>query len=136
MSSNETFGLSESEVRVALCALKVILANTAPKVEKDHLAKLTGHNNADSAIRVWNMAKAKLMKDSPSEPGTSPKSADTPTKSAKKTAAKTRAPTPKKRGKEEFEGEESGDEQVEKPAKKRARKAAPKDADVDVKGEV
>lgn len=107
-----------------------------PQVEKDHLAKLTGHKNADSANRVWYIAKAKLMKDSPSESGTIPVSVDIPTKGTKKTAAKTRTPNHKKRAKEESEGEEVGEEEAEQPSKKRSKKAAPQDADVDVKGEV
>ncbi|POS71712.1 hypothetical protein DHEL01_v209897 [Diaporthe helianthi] len=88
MSSNDIFGLTDSDVRVALCALKVMLVDGTPKVDKDHLAKLTGHKNADSANRVWNMAKAKLMKGEASSEAATSLGVVTPTKGTRKTAAK------------------------------------------------
>lgn len=129
----------------ALCAMnaeprRLFFPNviTSTQVEKEHLARLTGHKNADSANRVWYIAKAKLMKDSSSESGTAAINPDTPTKGTKRTAAKMRTAAQKKHAKEDSEGEEAGEEEVEQLAKKRAKKAAPKNAasDVDVKGEV
>lgn len=109
----------------------VLTPQPSQVVDKNHLARLTGHSNADSANRIWYIARNKLTKaDSLAESATSLVDVDTPTKGPKKTATKMRTQTAKKRRKKQVEDEE------EKPAPKRVKKVAVNDAGVDVQDEL
>ncbi|KKY34980.1 hypothetical protein UCDDA912_g05071 [Diaporthe ampelina] len=126
MSSNN-FGLSDNELKIALCALKVTVVDG--KVEKGHLAKLTGHANPDSAQRVWYMVKKKIMETNI----TSLVDVDTPTKGPKKTPANMRTPNPKKRSKKQAaEKEDDTDAEVDEKPAKRVKKEVVEDTGLDM----
>ncbi|KAG6367453.1 hypothetical protein INS49_001642 [Diaporthe citri] len=135
-SSNSILGLSEKEIKLALCALKVLLIDG--KVEKGHLARLTGHKNPDSAHRVWYIVKNKLMETntSPSGSATSVVDVDTPTKGPKKTPAKMRTQTPKKRSKKQTQDDDEDDAEIDEKPAKRVKKEGLEDAGVEFKDEV
>lgn len=108
------------------------------QVEKGHLARLTGHNNPDSANRIWYIVKKKLMATnaSPSGSATSLVDVDTPTKGPKKTPAKMRAQTSKKRTKKQAEDDdEEVDAEVDEKPAKRVKKEVLEDAGLDFKDE-
>ncbi|KAK2600753.1 hypothetical protein N8I77_010262 [Diaporthe amygdali] len=126
-SSNGMFGLSDSEVKIALCSLKLMVADGQGKVDKDQLAALTGHTNPDSANRVWYMARKKMIDNDASTPAGSSTSLDdigTPTKGPKKTPSKMGSKTPKKRTKKQAEVEDDEAEAAEQPAKRIKKEAA------------
>ncbi|KAI7780722.1 hypothetical protein LA080_015619 [Diaporthe eres] len=136
-SSHTILGLTDKEINLALCALKVMLIDG--KVEKGHLARLTGHKNPDSAHRVWYIVKNKLMNtnNSPSGSTTSLVDVDTPTKGPKKTPAKMRTQTSKKRGKKQTEDDDDEvDAEVDEKPAKRFKKEIIEDAGLELKGEL
>lgn len=114
-----------------------MLTSQSSQVEKGHLARLTGHNNPDSANRIWYILKKKIMEtnNSPSGSTTSLVDVDTPTKGPKKTPAKMRASKKRTKKQVEEEDDDVDAEVTEKPAK-RAKKEVLKGSGLECEDEL
>ncbi|KAJ4413518.1 hypothetical protein N0V82_008505 [Gnomoniopsis sp. IMI 355080] len=128
-STDRPYGLSDAEMKACICVLRLLAIDGNIPIDKVALAKLTGHDKPNSAVKIWSLAKAKLVA---ADVGASPDNA-TSGEAANRTPTKRGRPTNKTKpvgGKkvaarvDEDEDEvedEGGEDGLDEPAPKRGK---------------
>ncbi|KAJ4386780.1 hypothetical protein N0V93_009678 [Gnomoniopsis smithogilvyi] len=59
-SADRAYGLSDAEMKTCICVLRLLVVDGNTPIDKVALAKLTGHDKPNSAVKIWSNARAKL----------------------------------------------------------------------------